>query len=215
MSASKPQITKPKLVIVEGRDEELLVGAVLQVHVRREDVQVLPIGSKTLLRNNLEMLVADPRYPRVDALAVIRDADHPKDDTMAPGDAAPAAWASVRDSLRNAGIPVPEQHGAFCDGPPRVAIFIMPDGTSDGMLEDLCLRSVAADPALACVDRYFSCLSEINMAPRVVARAKARLHVFLASRPEPDRRLGEAAKAGYFPWGDAAFATLVELLRAL
>ena len=38
--------------------------------------------------------------------------------------------------------------------------------------------------------------------------AKAEVHAFLASREEPDKRLGEAAEAGYWPLGDPAFGHL-------
>ncbi len=37
---------------------------------------------------------------------------------------------------------------------------------------------------------------------------KARAHAWLASRPECDKRVGEAAQAGYRPWGSDAFRAL-------
>ncbi len=45
--------------------------------------------------------------------------------------------------------------------------------------------------------------------------AKARVHAWLASQIEPDKRLGEAAKAGYWPWDSPGFDRLKQFLQAL
>jgi hypothetical protein len=83
------------------------------------------------------------------------------------------------------------------------------------MLEDVCLKAVAADRASACVAQYFQCLAGVGMVPAQNDRAKAWMHAFLASRPAPDVRLGEAAAKGYLPFGDAAFAPIVALPQAM
>ena len=82
------------------------------------------------------------------------------------------------------------------------------------MLEDLCLESVKNSPAFPCVGAYFQC------AFRTSARqpgnfAKAYLHAWLASEVEPDKRLGEAAEAGYWPWQSPAFAAFGQFLLGL
>ena len=79
------------------------------------------------------------------------------------------------------------------------------------MLETLCLRSAAA-PEFACVDPYFACLAGFGEVPN--NDVKARTHAWLASRPEPDRRVGEAAQSGYWPFADA-FADALTFLRNL
>ena len=89
----------------------------------------------------------------------------------------------------------------------------MPDGSRPGMLEDLCMDAVQADPAYPCVEDYLTCLRARASLPGNLA--KARTHVWLASRPEPDRRLGEAADRGYWPWDAPAFQPLVNFLRSL
>ena len=48
---------KSRLLIVEGRDEEMFFGAVMRDHLGRSDIQILPIGGKTNLRVNLTGLV--------------------------------------------------------------------------------------------------------------------------------------------------------------
>jgi len=205
------EITKRKLLIVEGRDEENFFNALFRDHLCRDDVQVLPIGGKTRIHDNLQALILDPRFSDVEALIVVRDAD-----VGAPGSDTPAfrsAWESVCLALRNAAIPVPTAHATFSTETPRTGVFIMPDGHSDGMLESLCLAAVRNQPEYACVVGYFECLAKHDVRPGHLD--KARAHAFLSSRPEPDRRVGEAAQAGYWPWESQAFSQLIEFLRGM
>ena len=97
---------------------------------------------------------------------------------------------------------------------PQVGVFILPDNQRSGMLEDLCLGSVASDLALPCVDEFFDCVAKAtNRQPGNLA--KARIQAWLASHPEPDNRLGLAAQKGYWPWAAPAFAPLIAFLRTL
>jgi hypothetical protein len=110
-------------------------------------------------------------------------------------------------------LPCPAGHAQFTAGPPRVGIFVMPDGISDGMLETLCTASVSARPDYARVTDFFTCLQGHAAAPNNMH--KARAHAWLASRVEPGKRVGEAASAGYWPFADAAFADLWNFVRAM
>jgi hypothetical protein len=82
------------------------------------------------------------------------------------------------------------------------------------MLEDLCLASVGAHPAFPCVDDYFQCVFRTGgRLPNNLG--KARVHAWLASEAIPDKHLGEAAQADYWPWTSPAFAPLIVFLRML
>jgi hypothetical protein len=83
------------------------------------------------------------------------------------------------------------------------------------MLEDLCLQAMREDMALPCLDGYFECLKAAGFQHAAKDVAKARAHALLASRKDPDLRVGEAAQRGYWPFDAEAFKPLVELLRAL
>jgi len=205
------QIQKPKLLIVEGRDEQFCFEAALRDHLGLTDIQVMPIGGKSLLTRNLTGLITDPNFATVGSLAVVRDADE-----TTPGATMPSAaqsFQAVCGSLRHVNLSCPAAHGKFAEGPPRVGVFIVPNGTDDGMLETLCLHSVSTLPEFPCVDAYFQCLQGHQIAPKNFH--KARAHAWLASRPEPDRRVGEAAQAGYWPWDSSAFGDLWAFLRAM
>ncbi len=204
-------IAKPKILIVEGRDEEMFFDAALRDHLGLTDIQIMPIGGKTQLSRNLTGLVNVAGFPTVQSLAILRDAD-----LTAPGathTSAAQAFQSVCGSLQHVGLPCPAAHGQFAAGPPRVGIFIVPNGVDDGMLETLCLMSVASLPEFPCVDSYFQCLQGHGAIPN--NPHKARAHAWLASRPEPDRRVGEAAQAGYWPWDSDAFRDLWTFIGSL
>ncbi len=45
--------------------------------------------------------------------------------------------------------------------------------------------------------------------------SKARVHAWLSSQNEPDKRLAEAAEVGYWPWENPAFDLLKLFLKEL
>ena len=209
----KFRIQLEKLLVVEGKDEENFFSAALDNHLKRLDIQILGIGGKTLLAANLKALIRDPNFFSVTSIAIIRDAD-----SLPVGSqitASSAAFQSVVGALtaQGVGLTSPSNHAEFSIGPPRAGVFIMPDGVSDGMLESLCLASVVANPEMRCVEDYFACCLKAGAIPNNLPKAHA--HAWLASRVEPDKRVGEAAKAGYWPFASKAFDNLWQFLRAI
>ena len=71
------KIQRPKLLIVEGRDEEEFFTAAMRDHLGLTDIQVMPVGGKTRLMQDLVGLVNDPHFSSVQSLAVLRDGDTP------------------------------------------------------------------------------------------------------------------------------------------
>lgn len=212
-------LEKTKIILVEGVDEVNFFKAMLE-HIGKNDVQVKDYAGKMKLHTFLPTLVNQELFPDLEALMVVRDTD---DEPIAN------IWNSVQDSLRDAGINRPREHAVYSEGKPRVAVFLMPDGTADGMLEDLCRRAVQDDPATPLVDAYFLGLERVikdfeatgqeplaaRLRQKPNVRAKAWAHAFLASRPKPDKRVGEAALADYWPFDALAFEALLTLLRSM
>jgi len=204
------RVQKAKVLIVEGKDEGNFFEAAF-AHLALADIQVLGIGGKTQLSRNLSALVLDANFPTVQCLAVVRDAD-----LTAPGSAVTAAsgaFDSVRSALVGNGLSSPAAHGQFAAGSPRIGIFIMPDGASDGMLETLCITSVSTQAEFPCLTQFFACCQSYTVLPNNLH--KARAHAWLASRPDPDKRVGEAALSGYWPFANPAFAPLWSFLQAM
>ncbi len=204
MEGSWLTIADPHVLLVEGTEEVHFFKALAR-RLGLQRFQVLPYQGKTRLRDYLMQFVIAPEYDKVVSLAVTRDADCDWQ----------AALASVRSSLSACGLPVPDGPLQWAGSGPRVCIMILPASNANGMLENLCLRSVAEDPAMDCVSDYFSCLQEQGISLRGNRMAKAKVHAFLASRAEPDLRLGEAAGRKYWPFDHEAFDEVTCLLQQL
>ncbi len=212
-NGTRLKILERKLLIVEGKDEENFFTAALTNYLNIGDIQVLPIGGKTLLTGSLSALKNDPAFSAVQAVAIIRDADSTPAGSSTT--AAQSAFLSVSSSLSaaNVQLPLPHSHGQFAAGPPKVGIYIMPDGVSDGMLESLCVSSVAGQPEFSCVTDLFQCVQRYVAIPNNIHKAKA--HAWLSTRAEPDKRVGEAALAGYWPFADPVYQNLWLFLKQL
>jgi hypothetical protein len=203
MPRTPQALSKPKLLIGEGKEEVDFFTAFL-THLNITDVQVEQYGGKQELPSYLKTLVVRPDYQNVVSLGITRDADN----------SAQSAFQSVCSSLNRASLPVPSKPGEIVGDSPQVSIMILPDGQNSGMLEDLFLTAIETDPVLPCVDEYFDCVYRTS-GRKPNNMAKARVHTWLASQLEPDKRLGEAAKAGYLPWDSPGFDSLKQFLEAL
>lgn len=200
MAETTIEILKENLVLVEGHDEELFFEALVR-HMGINSIQVLPIAGKDNLRPNLKMLVVSPRFSEVVSLGIVRDANNNPE----------GAFQSVCGALEIVNLPVPRVALLPTGRGPQVTIMILPDGNTPGMLEDVCLRTVGEDPAMFCVEEFFKCLQKRNVSmPR--NNSKARVQVFLGSRLEAGKRLGEAAQAGYWPWDHIAVEQIKKFL---
>lgn len=200
------QITKSKILIVEGVDEANFFKAYLEKHLSISDIQILPIGGKILLPDYLDVLIIDPNFiSKVYVLAIIRDADNN----------ATSAFQSVCGALKKAKLPIPNAPLQAVGKNPIVNVMIIPPCSSSGKLEDLCLQSISSDPALPCLDSYFSCLLTLPNYSMSKNMSKAKVHAFLSSRIEPDKRLGEAALASYWPFDNVVFDPLKSFILSL
>ncbi|MBR8834944.1 MAG: hypothetical protein DSM106950_13130 [Stigonema ocellatum SAG 48.90 = DSM 106950] len=203
MSSKPTQISKPKLLIGEGSEEVLFFNALLS-YLKITDVQVEQYRGKQKLASYLKNLPKVTGYQQLVSLGITRDAD----------DSAASAFQSVSGSLKGAELPVPSKPREITGNSPQVSVLILPDYQDSGMLEDLCLAAVATDPVMQCVDDYFKCI--FNTIERQTKNmAKARVHAWLSAQIEPDKRLGEAANAGYLPWDSPVFDGLKQFLQAL
>lgn len=200
-------IETPRLLLVEGRDEEEFFKALLK-HISVRDVQVMNYGGKAKLREHFRLIAKAPGFGRLSLLAIMRDANSN----------ASSAFQSVCDVLRHFDMPHPDVPGELTsDTKPRVGVFVLPGQERPGMLEDLCLSTVAMHPVLGCVERYMECLTErvddIREGPR--NESKARAHAFLAGMPEIVNSVGLAAHRGYWDLDASALQDLRSFLEAL
>lgn len=199
----KKEINKPTQLLVEGKEEELFFGALVN-HLKLSGIQIREYGGKDNLSRFLKAFAITPGFEQVTSLGVVRDADKDAD----------GAFKSVCSSLKTAPLSVPSSCLSYAGTKPRVIVLILPGNSQPGALEDLCLGAVKDDPAMECVDIFMTCVEKKLVAPSMEL-SKAKVHVFLASRKRPDLRLGEAAQASYWPWDSQAFTQVMELLQSL
>ena len=205
-AAPKMRISSDRLLLVEGKDEKNLFGALIR-HCFDEDpgVQVIVAGGRDRFPRNMQAIrLAAKSRVTLCGIAVVRDAD----------DDARSAFQSVCAHLRNAGYVPPSKHGGFSDATPSVGVFIVPDGLGRGAVETLCRRSVEGTNVAFCVDEYLRCLKERRaMGSRNTDKSFA--HAYLAATEDPVARVGEGAQQGVWRLESPAFAALSHFLQEL
>lgn len=198
-------------LMVEGRDDWFVIKALLKadggdvkdtgsrmVHEvrwrsKRCVLEVSDHETEHGVSNLLSSLPVRLKQSGLERLAVVLDAD----DDLA------ARWQSLAHALGAAGYAtpkVPPPLGAICAPPdlPCVGVWIMPDNTLPGMLEDFVRTLIPdGDPLLPSVDEHIDGLpdSPTKFHPR--HRSKARIHSWLAVQAEPGKPLGLAITKRY------------------
>ncbi len=201
--AQPTPISKSIQLLVEGKDQLNFFEAFIRRVEIENELQVQDFGGVSELRGFLRALVDAPGFNTVVSVGIIRDAE----------ESAAGARRSVENSLRNAGLPAPEDANGG-DGP-AVQLLILPGGKEErGMLETLLCRSVADEPVNDCIDDFFGC-AEAMLGVDIRRPDKARAQAYLATRPEPQVSVGVAAQKGYWPLDHGAFAEVREFLATL
>lgn len=209
-SSKEPiKITSPKLLMVEGQDDEEFFKALIRHTGLTKDIQIQNFGGVDQLRKTLQAIIITSGFrhflaSEVVSLGIIRDAD--QSDPI-------NAFRSVCSALRASGLTEPSELEIFEGENPRVGVLILPDKNNPGMLETLCLKSIVNDPVMECIDEYFHCINKLDLEPKNMAKAKVQ--AFLASRPEYVPHLGLAAQKGYWLWDNPVFDHIKKFLSNL
>ena len=213
-------VTKPKLLIVEGTHEEEFFKALLAK--LGLDVQLDPRGGKSKIRARIRLLPTEQLFvsQQMQAVGIVQDADRwekrPDGSGQIVHEKVGNAFASIADGLREANLPVPDGPGKCVEGQagqPAMGIFIMPNNRDSGELEKLCLQAVSDRPEITCLEDYFTCAKEVGLKPG--NEAKGKVMAWLALQEAPDCHLGRAAQRGYWPFEHEAFDELKQFLNSL
>ncbi len=198
------QIEATKQLLVEGRDAEKFFEALIKA-MALYDLQIQNFGGVDELQGFLKALVRSGEFKaKVSSLGIVRDAE----------DNPAAAFQSVCGALRNVGLAVPTQPQRAAELYPRVSVLILPDSSTRGMLETICLRAISDQPIMKCIDEYFDCIqTKVGALPKNLDKAK--VHAFLSSMTRPHLTFGQSAEAGYWPFASPAFDSLKGFLIAL
>jgi hypothetical protein len=195
-------IQKEKLLVVEGKDEVNFFSCLLK-HMDVNDFEVVDVGGKDRFKVEFPALRRASGFSEIKLVAIVRDAEN---DAM-------SAFSSIRNILKKEGLRPPDNPNQFSEDIPRIGVFITPGDSNQGMIEDLCLRTVKDHPVLRCVDSFMDCISNLNIHPKNIAKSKAQ--VFLAAMPDIVCRVGLGAEKGYWDFNSEELITLKSFLNYL
>ncbi|MCH8120838.1 MAG: hypothetical protein IIC00_14070 [Planctomycetes bacterium] len=183
-------IKKEKLILAEGKDAYHFFCHACNFYRETQDVQVMKFEGNDNLPSFLLGLTIMDGFDEVNTIVIARDAETD----------AKAATDSIKHSMKQATIPVPEKPFEYIrNATLKTAFMIFPGPQQkDGTLEDLCLLTVENDPLLECVDGYLECAkAKGEQFPRI---HKNRLHCFLAGKDDSvGLPIGLAFKAKVWP----------------
>ena len=174
-----------RVLLVEGPDDKHVVRHLSNRHKEMPEFCIL---DKEGIENLLEDIGLEILAPGRKALGILVDAN----------DELNARWSAVAGRLREENIETPrspEPGGTIMDGTPRVGIWLMPNNTSSGELEDFVSEMIPDDdPVWPRAQRYIEGIPKADrkFSDRKIQRA--RLHAWLATREDP-RLMGAAIGA--------------------
>lgn len=178
-------------LLVEGTDDEHVLYALLKHHAVPTVFKVIDKKGIGNLLDTLEVeLIASDR----DHLGIIVDADSDLS----------SRWQSLRNILRSSGyqaVPdTPDPDGTIVrePGKPAVGIWIMPDNTLPGMLEDFIRFLVPSDDRLwAHAEQCTEAIADSERRFIPYHLQKAKVHTWLAWQEDPGSPLGQAITKRY------------------
>lgn len=191
------KISHGKLLLVEGETPAHFFEA-LAKHVGLEkEIEIRSFGGVNNFQSVLSAMVLSHGFSSVvKSLGIIRDAETN----------AVAAKQSIEDSIVKAKLPTQIKR----------SIYILPDNARPGMIETLCLESIAHQPHFPCVDEFIEKAQGLGAQfPPGLAIEKCRLQVYMAAHPDPQLHPGIAASRGFWPFADPKFFALADFLKSL
>jgi len=201
------EIKKQKLLLVEGKDEEVFFKIFLKKK-NIDDIQIMSSGGKEQFQKLLPIIKKAPGFDKLNSLAVIHDADN---DVQ-------VAFQLICSVLRNNNLNNPQEVSSFISGSPKVGVFIIPDGENTGKLESLCLSTVKSEGIMECIDSFIDCIEKkpkknIYNFPKDIHKARCR--AFLSAMEKDTPSLGIAAEKGYWDFDSEKLHPLLNFLKQL
>lgn len=183
-----------RLLLVEGRDDRHVVHHIRELQVPR--IPPFEIVEKGGVDSLVRSISVEARVRGRTALGIMVDADT---DPL-------ARWASIAGQLHSAGVDLPPSMNPdgtiipSVDGTGlgvTVGVWVMPDNNAQGEIEDFVTGLIPEkDPVWPLAEDY---IRRIPVDHRPNDTTKARLHAWLAARPERPLPMGLAIRARELP----------------
>ena len=194
-----------RILLVEGADDEHVVWHLCNRH---QAISEFSIRDKKGIEGLLEDIGLEILDPRRKAVGILVDANDDLD----------ARWNAVADRLKKENIEVPgspKPTGTIIDSTPRIGIWLMPNNTSPGELENFVSEMIPADDPVWQLSKNY--IDGIPQADRKFTEKKilrAKLYAWLATREDP-RQMGVAIRARDLRVDGTLSTTFVNWLRQL
>ena len=183
-------IPKPeRVLLVEGVDDKHVVGHLCSRHLCSHFTvgSDVDIKEKQGIDGLLKSLTLEVKAPGLSVLGIITDANH---------DIA-SRWQAIADRLHKVGISIPDQpqpDGVVVQDRIRVGVWLMPDNMRKGALEDFILGMIPQDDSVwVLAQKYIESIPASEQPRNII---KAKIHAWLAVRPDGPIRMGTAVKTG-------------------
>ena len=177
----------PRRLLVEGKDDYYVIRKLLKDRSLPVSFHIEP---KHGFGNLSESLYAEVNTAKRLALGIVADAnDDPQE-----------RWQKLRKQLSAAGCDVPAElppEGAVFAGPMerRVGVWLMPDNSQPGELEDLVAAMIPpTDPIWPRAREYVTDIPKSHRPFKPAKLLRAQVHAWLATRSRP-RPMGSAIAA--------------------
>ena len=176
-----------RVLLVEGIDDCHVILALCQAHGVLETFGIYQCGGFTEVLKRLNALILQPDAPEV--IGVVLDAD-------SPGVMARWQQISAKSELKHYSFPTnPDINGTVISAPtgkPRLGIWLMPDNTNPGMLEDFLTELAPLEGITAAKNCVASAQQQQLASFKPTHLSKAVIHTYLAWQDEPGKPLGQS-----------------------
>lgn len=198
-----------KVLLVEGRDDEQVLYHLLGYHrIPRESFEIKKKGG---ISNLIDTLDVELLGSGLETLGILVDADTNL----------VSRWQSLRNKLITASYVVPEEpqkEGTIIrhSEQPTIGIWVMPDNTLPGFLENFVSFLVPSTDSLW--DKAIEAVNQIPIVERKFPEGhlvKAQIHTWLAWQAEPGTPLGLAVTKRYLDGAAPQASQLIQWLRQL
>ncbi len=205
------EITQPYILFVEGKDEGYFFKY-LHMHLDLPGVQIINCEGTGNFQTKIQLYVQSDGFQIVKALGFIRDAD------LNPDAAFNNLKSIIEETSKIRSLPIPiKPTEIVSDNNRKLGIFIMPDNSGTGMLENLCLETINKEPVYKCIDDYIDCFSKEFSAEekKKFNEPKARVQSYLATRIPVVKSLGDGAQKGYWDFNHDCFKQINQFVLNL
>jgi hypothetical protein len=190
------QITKRKLLVVEGHSDRKMIGSLLSDRVI-PDIDVLCPSSmggmlegEDAIKQLLDAIAGARGFSRLERLVLLVDSDDSPQEKFKKMQDVLRATTSLNIDGGSVRYPVPDALGIFANAPsmPSVAISLLPSNDQVGAMESLCWQAGSAlrQDLSACIAEFGDCVGIGKWLPQKQDKFKLRCLISSACVVNPD-----------------------------